>query len=120
MRVVVRKGSYAIVKALKPLKDAFAVIQDGREITVIIEQSKVDFESVIESNRGWKILTFDAHLPFDLVGFLAKISGALAEEGISILALSSYSTDHILVKEENLDRALKKLKNLGFRIAWER
>ena len=84
LRIVVRKGSYAIVKALKPLKDVFAVIQDGREITVIIEQSKVDFESIIGSNRGWKILTFDATLSFDLVGFLAKISGALAEEGISI------------------------------------
>ncbi|GAH05008.1 unnamed protein product [marine sediment metagenome] len=92
---------------------AFANIIDKNETTVIIEQSKYDDENVIEIEKDWKILTFDMVLPFELVGFLAKVSKVLADEKIPIFAISAYSTDHILVKEKNLTRAEKKLKELG-------
>ncbi|MBE3126790.1 MAG: ACT domain-containing protein, partial [Candidatus Atribacteria bacterium] len=56
---------------------------------------------------------FDMVLPFGIVGFLAKVSKVLADEKILIFAISAYSTDHILVKEKDLIRAEKKLKELG-------
>ena len=119
-RVVVRKGSYAIVKSRRSksdaFKDAFALIQDGREVTAVIEESAIRSrieEDVVAVERGWKILTFDTTLPFELVGFLARVSGALAEEEISIFVISSYSTDHILVKEKDVERAVRKLEELG-------
>jgi hypothetical protein len=52
-------------------------------------------------------------LPFGLVGFLATVSKALADEGISIYVISAYSTDHILIKEKDILKAKKKLKKLG-------
>ena len=55
-------------------------------------------------------------LPFGLVGFIAQVSGALAAEGISLMALSSYSTDHVLVKNKDLERAAAALERLGLRI----
>jgi hypothetical protein len=122
-KVVVRKECFAIVKCRKSPSNAFAVIQDGREITVIIEQSKIQSEigeDAIEIERGWKILTFDMTLPFELVGFLAKVSGALAEEGISIFVVSSYSTDHVLVREEDVEKAIRKLEELGCVVVRER
>lgn len=66
--------------------------------------------------KGWKLLTFDMVLPFGLVGFLARVSKALADEGIAIFVLSAYSTDHILVKEYDCSMALKALRRLGFRV----
>jgi len=72
---------------------------------------------IIKIEKGWRLITFDMELPFELVGFLAKISGALAEKNISIFVISSYSTDHILVKEISLDSALKQLGELGFVIS---
>jgi len=80
---------------------------------VIIEQSKYDGKNVIYIEKNWKILTFDMVLPFGLVGFLAKVSKVLADEKIPIFAISAYSTDHILVKEKYLIRAVEKLKELG-------
>jgi len=106
------KEVFDVVKSKKPLADAFAVIQDKNETTVIIDQSKI-IEDVIEIEKDWKILTFEMVLPFGLVGFLAAISGALADEGISIFVMSAYSTDHILVKEKDLPKAISKLKTLG-------
>jgi len=112
-KVYVWKETFAIIKAKKPFPNVFANIIDKNETTVIIEQSKCDGKNVIDIEKDWKILTFDMVLPFGLVGFLAKVSKALADEKIPIFAVSAYSTDHILVKEKDLARAKEKLKELG-------
>jgi len=112
-KVYVWKETFAVAKSRKSLSNAFAVIRDKNEITVVIDQSKISDSDIIELERGWKILTFDTVLPFGLMGFLARVSKALADENVSILAISAYSTDHILVKEKDLSRAVEKLENLG-------
>jgi hypothetical protein len=112
-KVYVWKETFAIIKSRKVYSNAFANVIDKNETTVIIEQSKYNNEDVIEIEKDWKILTFDMVLPFGLVGFLAKVSKVLADEKISIFAVSTYSTDHILVKEKDLARAEEKLKELG-------
>ncbi len=113
-KAYVWRETFAIVKARRPLPDAFAIVQDKKEITAVIDQSKISDEDVIEAEKGWKLITFDMTLPFGLVGFLARVSKALADEGVSIFVISAYSTDHILVKEKDLSKAVKKLESLGF------
>lgn len=113
--VTVRTGTYAVVKARQPHQDAFASIDDGEEITVVVESSDYDPDAadVIEVQDGWRLLTFDMVLPFELVGFLARVSSALADAGVSIFAISAYSTDHVLVSEADLDTAIGCLEDLG-------
>ena len=108
--------SFAMIRSRRTHPEAFANIIDHNEITVIMDQTKVDEEDVIEIQKGWKLLTFDMVLPFELVGFLATVSNAFAEEGIPIFAVSAYSTDHLFVREEDLPNAKKKLRTLGCRI----
>jgi len=108
--------SFAIIRSRRTHPEAFANIIDHNDITVIMDQTKVDEEDVIEIQKGWKLLTFDMVLPFELVGFLATVSNAFAEEGIPIFAVSAYSTDHIFVKEEDLPKAKERLRTLGCRI----
>ena len=67
--------------------------------------------------KDWKIITFDMLLPLDMVGWIAKVSDILADEGISILILSAYSTDHVLVKTSDLEKATTKLRSMGCRIS---
>ena len=112
-KVYVSSETFAIVKSKAIMSDAFATICSKSEITVVIAQPKVRDEYVSEIDKGWKMLTFDMVLPLDLVGFLAKVARVLADENISVFAISAYSTDHILVKEENLDRAIAGLTELG-------
>ena len=112
-KVYIWKEIFSIIKSKKPYPNAFANIIDKNEITVIIEQSKYNDEDIIEVEKDWKILTFDMVLPFELVGFLAKVSKILADEKIPIFAISAYSTDHILIKEKDLAITKEKLKNLG-------
>ncbi len=110
------KKTFAIVKAKRACPDAFANIIDKNEITSVIEQGKVKEKDVIDIEKGWKILTFDMVLPFGLVGFLAAISKALADEGIGIYVISAYTTDHILIKRKDIVKAEKKLRKLGCQV----
>jgi uncharacterized protein len=113
---IINNKRYSIVKSKKDMKNAFANIINGKEITTIIEQSKLDKKKIIKVQKNYRLITFDMILPFSLVGFMAKISGALAEENIPIFVISAYSTDHLLVHEKYLSKAINKIKQLGFEI----
>lgn len=107
---------YSVIKAKKLVPDCFATLVDQNEITLVQLSRQVDQENVMEEEKGWRILTFEAVLPFELTGFLAAVADVLAREGIAIFALSAYSTDHVLVKEEKLEKALQALEKLGVKI----
>lgn len=115
LKIKVSENNFVIVKSKKIYPDAFANIKDDKEITVIIEESKINKKDIINMENNWRIITFDTILPFDVVGFIAKVSNALAKENISIFVISSYSTDHILVKNRDLDKAIKSLDKLGIK-----
>jgi len=116
--VYVWKETFAVAKSKKPLPDAVVTIQDKNEITVVIDQKILEAhkEDLTEIDKDWKIITFDMLLPLDMVGWIAKVSNILAEEGISILILSAYSTDHVLVQVSDLEKAVNKLQSMGCRI----
>ncbi|MFC1682519.1 ACT domain-containing protein [Nanoarchaeota archaeon] len=110
------KEDFAIVKSKKHYPEAFANIKDEKELTVIIDQDNIKEEDIIKIDKDWKLITFDTVLDFSLIGFIKKISSALAEAKISIFVVSAFSTDHILIKKENLDKTLKILNDLELEI----
>ena len=63
---------------------------------------------------GWRAFKVEGVLDFGMVGVLAKISGLLAESNISLFAVSTYNTDYIFVKGNNLDRAVAALRSGGY------
>ena len=117
IRASVRKKEYSIAKvASVPTLDqkVFAVITDGAEITVVAE---IDHRlTVLEEEKPFRIISFDTKMPFDLIGFLAYITKLLADQNISLFAISSFSTDHILMKEAYLSKAIEVLKDAKVKI----
>lgn len=63
---------------------------------------------------GWRAFRIQGSLDFSLIGILSKISSLLAENGISIFALSTYNTDYVLTKAENFSRAVEVLSGAGY------
>lgn len=61
---------------------------------------------------GWKAFRIQGVLDFSLIGILAKIATVLADNGISILAVSTYNTDYVLIKKENYQKALDILQTV--------
>lgn len=60
----------------------------------------------------YRLITFDIVLDPSIVGFMAVVSRRLADEGVSIYALSTYLRDHILVKEGDCEKAVEALRSL--------
>lgn len=72
--------------------------------------------NTIQRDDGWKAFYIQGILDFSLIGVLSKITTILANNGISIFAISTYNTDYILIKKENYQRALNILKSSEYEI----
>ena len=94
--------------------DLLAFLQTRQELSVICEERYVPPE--IKAERGWRALEVQGPLDFTMVGVLASILDPLREAGVSILALSTFDTDYVLVKDSSLDPALLALQAAGFTI----
>lgn len=69
-----------------------------------------------ERDDGWKGFRIEGVLEFSMIGILSKLSGILAENEIGLVAVSTYNTDYILVKEANFAKALEVLAAEGYTI----
>lgn len=73
--------------------------------------------NTVARDDGWRGFRIQGILDFSLIGILAKIASLLAENGISIFAVSTYNTDYIFIKKENFQKALELLRHSGYIIA---
>mgnify|MGYP004584056199 FL=1 len=72
--------------------------------------------NTIQRDDGWKAFYIQGILDFSLIGVLSKITTILANNGISIFAISTYNTDYVLIKKENYQRALNILSSSEYEI----
>lgn len=100
--------------ALSPRMTApFMIFFDGNEVTLLLDDD--DFGTVRHAIRdakvekGFRLVTFDLELQFNVVGFIALISKILADSEIPVVTLSAFSRDHLLIKQDDLGNALKAL-----------
>lgn len=63
--------------------------------------------------RGYRPVMVHGQLPFNLVGIVAALADPLAHNGISLFAISTYDTDYILVKTDDLPRARRAWEAAG-------
>ncbi len=73
-------------------------------------------ENVAERDDGWSAFRIEGILDFSLIGILSKISSLLADNNIGIFAVSTYNTDYILTKRENVNQALEVLSGAGYEV----
>ena len=72
--------------------------------------------NTIQRDDGWKAFYIQGILDFSLIGVLSKITTILANNEISIFAISTYNTDYVLIKKENYQRALNILSSAEYEI----
>ena len=81
-----------------------AVVRTRDELSVLTTEDMVPADARAE--RGYRAFMVRGPLPFHLVGVFAALASPLADAGIPIFALSTFDTDYVLVREQNLERAL--------------
>jgi len=83
------------------------------ERAAIVESDLPD-GSLVEG--GWWALKVAGPLDLDLTGILASLATPLAEAEISIFAISTYDTDYVLVRAEELGRATAVVRGAGHEV----
>jgi len=104
--------NYGIIKQRAPLNNAKAIILYKEEYTIIDRFDKLQKLGVQPISGPWTLFSFDTVLDFSLTGFISYVSTLLAEQEISVFVLSSYDTDHFLVKEIDADKTIELFKPL--------
>ncbi|NJK46718.1 MAG: ACT domain-containing protein [Pleurocapsa sp. SU_196_0] len=121
----VLEGEYALVSlpsdteiTLPAKGDLRVLIHDPVEITLILEVSA--WEKLVAqhpdaiANRGYRAIRLSQDFPLETVGVMAKLTNALAQAGVSIMAYSTFKTDVVLVRQWELNTALGALWDLRF------
>ncbi len=77
------------------------------ELSIIAPDDRIPFN--VKCERGFIALRIIERLDFNLFGIVSKLSRALADAQVPILAISTYDTDVILFKKDKKDAAVKAL-----------
>ncbi|HET6501376.1 MAG TPA: ACT domain-containing protein [Amycolatopsis sp.] len=121
----VRPGEYLVAKLdpkapvppklLEPEADGLvSVTRTATELSVICPVGGLPEGAEIEA--GWRLLTVRGPLAFTLTGIIAALANELAAAGVPLFTLSTFDTDHVLVKETDLTRAVETLRAAGHEI----
>lgn len=84
------------------------------ELSVVCPEEALPHSEQVE--RGWRALRVRGPLAFDQVGILAELAKTLAGAEVPIFAVSTYDTDYILVKDADLERAMRALNGAGHEV----
>jgi hypothetical protein len=139
---VVRLGPRAKVPA--GLTGFHSVTRTASELSVVCRQELVPFEvagtgpqglhppqfvagtgppgpapAAVQRRRedGFRCLEVAGPLPFEATGVLAALATPLARAGIPILAISTFDTDYLLVREQRFREAVRALEGGGHAVA---
>jgi len=69
--------------------------------------------SGVQCTGPWRAMQVAGPLDFALTGILSRIADPLAHAKISIFAVSTYDTDYVLVREQDVGQAAACLKSAG-------
>ena len=120
MRLQIIEGKFSVCKVenLRAVNFNVPWLFVGKtyaEISVVCLTADVPHATLARED-GWRALRVAEPMDFGLTGVLAGISTVLAQAGISIFAVSTFDTDYILIKAENLGLAQTALETGGYTI----
>ncbi|MFT7485682.1 MAG: hypothetical protein ACI9F9_001532 [Candidatus Paceibacteria bacterium] len=97
------------------------LVREGGETSLLLEQNRVaellQRHPAARVERGLVWIRFQAPMGWEVVGFLARVTSALAAAGIPLGAVCGYSRDHLFIHEKHLETSLTVLDELFPRTA---
>ncbi|GKU25270.1 ACT domain-containing protein [Clostridium folliculivorans] len=104
---VCRLDKNELIPAWAQKGEFFSITKTTDELSIVCHEGNIPDN--INCEKDWKILKIEGQLDFSLIGILSSISSILANKGISIFAVSTYDTDYILIKNKDIENAVKSL-----------
>jgi hypothetical protein len=126
LAIDVRPGEYAVVRLpadapvpaelFAPGSEFVSVTRTPEELSVICPAGREPAGSTAAED-GWRLLSVRGPLEFTLTGIIAALASELAAAGVALFSMSTFDTDHILVRGGDLDDAVAALREAGHEVA---
>jgi uncharacterized protein len=97
-----------IPATLKPVH----VFREREGTTLIVRREEAEAAGLPHQFAS-RMITLTVHSSLEAIGFLAAITGRLAEAGISVNAVSAFYHDHLFVPEHRAEEALRHLQDMN-------
>ena len=113
--VIVQLPAAASLPAWAASGTLWAVVGAPDEVSVVTAEENVPspLPDGFRLEGGWAVLRLHGPFPFHLTGILAAVLNPLKAAGIGIFALSTFDTDYVLVKVEQVTQAQTALEAAG-------
>jgi hypothetical protein len=111
---ITRLAADAPVPAWIGGNNLLAVVRTRGELSIICRDDAVP-KNLTEVQRGFRAFAVVGTLDFELTGVIAALADPLAKAKIPIFGVSTYDTDHILMRADRLDDAIAVLTAEGHR-----
>ncbi|WP_319405945.1 ACT domain-containing protein [uncultured Desulfosarcina sp.] len=94
-----------------PTKGLVSITRTADELSIVCLDGVVP--DTVRAERGFRVLKIEGPFDFSLTGILLAVIGPLSDVGISIFAVSTFDTDYVLVKKNDLKQAVSVLSAFG-------
>lgn len=94
--------------------ELISITRTPDELSVICVEDAVPPECT--ATRGWRCLAAIGPFAFTDIGIAAEFTRVLADRRISVLVVSTYETDYVLVGGEQIDAAVAALVGAGHEV----
>lgn len=109
---IVRLGPREPIPAWATQGPLWSIVRSEDEVSIVCGEALIPATGLL-SERGWRALQLAGPIPFGLTGILASVLTPLAAAGVPIFAFSTFDTDYVLVKSQDLPGALDALRHAG-------
>lgn len=106
--------SVAKVSSEFECKNVFTISKDSLETTAIYKMGTAS-TGIIEEKQNYKLIAVNVAVPFYAPGFIATISSSMADRGIAVLVVSTYSRDYFIVASKDIRVAMCEMEKIGLK-----
>ena len=95
----------------------YSIIRTEEELTIVCPETHI--APGISSEAGWRCFRVQGQLDFSEIGIIFSLAQPLAENGISVFVISTFNTDYLMVKDNDLAKAVEALSAEGHQVIVE-
>ncbi|WP_409491660.1 ACT domain-containing protein [Amycolatopsis sp. cmx-11-12] len=125
LAIDVRPGEYAVARLAPDAPVPANLLDPGEPMLISITRTPEELSVICPAGLapagatvedGWRWLSVRGPLAFTLTGIIAALSSELAAAGVALFSMSTFDTDHVLVRAPELERAVKALRESGHEV----
>jgi hypothetical protein len=111
LRPVLHEDVFVFCTHSEVAGDPVCIVREREGLTLILRRAEAE-RLRIAYTFPCRMITLEVHSSLEAVGLMARVSSALAAEGISVNPVSGYFHDHLFVPAERAEDAMEVLRSI--------